>query len=101
MDQVALFDLPEPNPTGFPHKMKDGSIKYVDGKALNQAWHYHKQDGKYWLTHTPSGKLMTNAKTLKALKELLQEPEFFSSQITIMGLWEALHRFGNRKFWNY
>ena len=80
-------------------RMKDGSTKRVVAKPLTDELHYHKEDGLYWLTKTSSGVLITSAKTIKALKELIQEPEFFDEPMTREGIIAAVNRWGNRRGW--
>lgn len=81
------------------HRMKDGSTKRVVAKQMVDGFHYHKEDGRYWLTKTSSGVLITSATKLKSLKELVQEPEFFDETITRERIAEAVNRWGNRNFW--
>ena len=83
----------------FKLKMKDGTVREVEGTKLNDRFHYHKAENTYWLTHTPSGQLVTSAKKVKLLRELVNEPEFFDDQLTISRLYEAYCRWGNRHFW--
>ena len=103
----------------FKHKMKDGSIREVVGTPLSSDWHYHKErivtgqrervdkhtkrtevidetHDAYWLTHTPSGKFLTSAQTVKSLKELVNEPEFFDEKLTMKRLLQAYGRWINR-----
>ena len=82
-------------------RMKDGSTKRVVAKKLNDDFHYHKEDGLYWMTKTSSGVLITSSKTIKALKELIQEPEFFDDTLTRERIAQALNRWANSKGWNY
>ena len=83
----------------FKHLMKDGSVQVVEGTRLTDQFHYHSQDGLYWLTHTPSGRFLTSAKKVKSLRELINEPEFFEDRITIESLFKAYVRWGNRMGW--
>ena len=82
----------------FKHRMKDGTVELVEGTRLTDLFHYHQQDGLYWLTHTPSGMFVTSAKKVKSLRELIQEPEFFDD-ITVMGVHRAYVRWAQRNSW--
>lgn len=82
----------------FKLKMKDGSVKEVEGTKLTDQFHYHKDEGLYWLTHTPSGMLVTSAKRVKSLKELINEPEFFDD-LTVKSMFEAYKRWTQRNQW--
>lgn len=79
--------------------MKDGSTKRVVAKPLTDELHYYKEDGLYWLTKTSSGVLITSSKTIKALKELIQEPEFFDEPMTREGIATAVNRWANSRGW--
>ena len=80
-------------------RMKDGSTKRVVAKKLNEDFHYHKEQGIYWMTKTSSGVLITSSKTVKALKELMQEPEFFDIPLTRERIAQAVNRYMNAKGW--
>ena len=84
----------------FKLRMNDGTIKEVEGTKLSNDFHYHKQDNLFWLTHTRSGRLVTSAKKLKSLKELINEPEFFDEKLDVKRLHDAYVRWGNRNWWN-
>lgn len=79
----------------FKHLMRDGSVELVEGTRLNDLFHYHSQDGLYWLTHTPSGRFITSSKKVKSIRELINEPEFFE-EITVTNLYRAYQRWINR-----
>ena len=83
----------------YQHSMKDGTIKRVAGKPMGEHFHYHKEAGRYWLTKNSSGVLITSSKTIKALKELVQEPEFFDETLTRERIAQAVNRWGNSKEW--
>lgn len=83
----------------FTHAMKDGTTRRVAGKPLNEHFHYHKEGDRYWLTKSSSGVMITSSKTIKALKELVQEPEFFDDVLTREGIARAVNRWGNRRGW--
>ena len=88
-------------PGAFPVRMYDGSIGYHDnGKALNKDWWYRKEDAVFFCTHTKSGRLLTSAKTLKSLKALLAEPEFFDETPSVARLQQAYLRWARRSNWN-
>ena len=83
----------------FVLRMKDGSKKKVAGKRLSPDFHYHKENGLYWMTKTSSGVLITSARTIKALKELTAEPEFFDKELTPERIIQAVNRWGNKYKW--
>ena len=78
------------------NRMKDGTMKRVVAKKLGDRFHYHKQEGRYWLTKSDSGVLITSARTIKLLKELLQEPEFFDEVLTRERAAAAVNRWANK-----
>lgn len=80
--------------------MRDGSTKRVVAKKLTDQLFYHKEDGLFWLSKAPSGVLITSSRTLKAIKELIQEPEFFDEPMTREGIAAAVSRWGNRRGWS-
>lgn len=82
----------------FKLNMKDGSTKEVTGTPIGVDFFYHKEDGRYWLTHIKSGKLVTSARTVKLLRELANEPEFFGD-LTVRGLYKAYIRWADRNNW--
>lgn len=83
----------------FKLRMKDGSVEEVEGTKLNDNFHYHKSENLYWLTHTPSGRLVTSAKKVKSLRELINEPEFFDDNLTVTAMHKAYVRWANRNMW--
>lgn len=101
--QLDIFGNEDPVPKKgeavFSHAMKDGTTKRVVGKPLNEHFHYHKEDGRYWLTKSSSGVMITSARTVKLLKELMQEPEFFDEVLTRERIAQAVNRWGNSKGW--
>lgn len=68
-------------------RMRDGTIQTVEGTVVGN-WGVDKRtvmmDGKptlsYFLTHIPSGILITNAKTQKKLLELANQPDLVNEE---------------------
>jgi hypothetical protein len=85
----------------FCHTGKYGNKYWVHGKKLTQDFHYHKEDNLYWCTHTPTGLLLTSSKTIKSIKALLAEPEFFDEHLTIPRMFQAYRRYANQKGWQF
>lgn len=103
----------------FKHHMREGTYEERPGVALNDEYHYDKRtitlavnSGKnketgrqevkevkntaFYLTHTETGMLVTSSRTLKALKMLLQEPEFHQEDPSVEDLYTAYTRWFNR-----
>ena len=80
----------------FTITLKNGESATVRGVRLREGvWFYHKgEDGRYYLDHEPTGRFLTSAKTVKALKELINEPEFFGNEF--IALFDAVNRWNNR-----
>lgn len=77
---------------------KDGTKTTVKGTTLREGrWFYYKRDNRYWLTHEPTGLFLASAPTVKALRELINEPEFFQEDIT--KLVDAVNRWNNKIGW--
>lgn len=101
-------------------KMKDGSVKTVEGEVFNKIWGIDKREipyGKqvkadgtektlsykaYFITHIPTGSSFAggSCRTLKTAKLLLSEPEFFEVDENPVGIVKALNRFWNKVGWS-
>ena len=95
--------------------MKDGTTSEVEGIVLNERWGIDKRTVKnvtytkageertlsssdFYLTHIPSGYLVTNAKTQKALKELVNRPDMIAED-DLHKILEATVAFWNERMW--
>ena len=80
--------------------MKDGTSKSVKGMVINNRWGIDKREelSSFFLTHTPTGMLVTNARTQKALRELVNRPDMIEEddpkKIAI-----AVGKFWNERGW--
>lgn len=96
-------------------QMKDGSISHVEGLVSNDRWGIDKrcistettlktgstrvtQQCGFYLTHIPSGILVTNARTQKALKELINREDMIEEDDPKKIL-EAVGKFWNERRW--
>lgn len=79
--------------------MRDGSRKRVLSKKLTDHLSYRKENDRFWLTKTSSGVLITSSKTLKLLRELIQEPEFFDEPMSRERIADAVIRWGQKHRW--
>ena len=66
------------------YKIKCGDeYEEVEGYVFNDMWGIDKREQGYFvLTHIPSGCLADSAGTMKYLKMMVQEPEFFDYDCT-------------------
>lgn len=73
--------------------------KEVEGSVCGQ-WGIDKRDGRYLLTHLPTGGLAESAKTMTFLKKLVDTPEFqnFDGK-NAAPLREVIQRFRNEFGW--
>lgn len=82
----------------FTITLRDHTTEQVQGTSLREGrWFYFKQNNRYWLTHEPTGLFLASAPTVKALRELINEPEFFGKDIT--KLVDAVSRWNNKIGW--
>lgn len=82
----------------FTITLRNNTTEQVQGTSLREGrWFYHKQNNRYWLTHEPTGLFLASAPTVKALRELINEPEFFGKDIT--KLVDAVSRWNNKIGW--
>lgn len=81
----------------FTITLRNHTTEQVQGTRLRPCWFYHKRDNRYWLTHEPTGLFLASAPTVKALRELINEPEFFQKDITKLA--DAVSRWNNRIGW--
>lgn len=79
-------------------KMEHG-FKEVEGVVCGQ-WGIDKRDGRYLLTHLPTGGLTESARTMTFLKKLVATPEFetFDGE-NVAPLRETIQRFRNEFGW--
>lgn len=87
-----------PKAESFTITLRNHTTEQVKGTTLREGrWFYHKRDNRYWLTHEPTGLFLASAPTVKALRELINEPEFFGKDIT--KLVDAVSRWNNKIGW--
>ena len=70
----------------------------VEGSVCGQ-WGIDKRDGRYILTHIPTGYFVESAKTMKFLKDLVATPEFENFPTDPTPLAEAITRFRSEYGW--
>lgn len=95
--------------------MKDGTSKSVTGLVINNRWGIDKRQYEavktnkngelkttlsscFYLTHVPTGILVTNANTQKTLKELVNRPDMIEEDDPKKIL-EATVDFWNERWW--
>lgn len=84
--------------TKYKIRKDDGTWPEVEGYVFNEQWGIDKRaNGRYVLTHIPTGCFVDSSRTLKFLKLMVQEPEFFDEvdKTTIKSLSKAISRFRN------
>lgn len=96
-------------------KMKDGTEKKVSGLVINNRWGIDKRQYEvvktnkngesrttlsscFYLTHIPTGILVTNANTQKALKELVNRPDMIEEDDP-KKIAKAVGDFWNERWW--
>ena len=96
-------------------KMKDGEEKEVTGIVINERWGIDKRQYEttrtnkngeskttlsscFYLTHIPTGILVTNANTQKALKELVNRPDMIEEDDLEKILYATVD-FWNERWW--
>lgn len=85
--------------SNFKIKMKDGTEQEVSGLVIDGMWGIDKRDDKFfYLTHVPTGALVTNARTQKALKELVSRPDMVD-ETDISKIAKAVGDFWNSREW--
>lgn len=85
------------------YKIRKGDGVEVEGEVYG-VWGIDKRDGRFFLTHVPTGYLVEGARTMKFLKELIAQPEFrdCSSELTleeVNKIAEAITRLRAEKGW--
>lgn len=88
--------------TKYKIRMEDGQYKTVEGYVFNEQWGIDKREsGRFILTHIPTGCFVDSSRTMKFLKLMIQEPEFFDevSKETIGALGKAISRYRNEHGW--
>ena len=100
----------------FTINMKDGTKKTVTGLVINNRWGIDKRQYEvvktnkngesktalssfFCLTHLPTGILVTNANTQKALKELVNRPDMIEEDDP-KKIAKATTDFWNERWWN-
>lgn len=103
-------------PQEYTIKMKDGTEKKVSGLVINNRWGIDKRQYEvaktnkngeskttlssfFCLTHIPTGILVTNANTQKALKELVNRPDMIEED-DLKKIAKATVDFWNERWWN-
>lgn len=86
-----------PKVESFTITLRNHTTERVQGTRLRDYWFYFKRDNRYWLTHEPTGLFLASAPTVKALRELINEPEFFGKDITKLA--DAVSRWNNKIGW--
>ena len=96
-------------------KMKDGTEKTVSGMVFNNRWGIDKRQYEvikinkngesrttlsscFYLTHIPTGALVTNANTQKTLKELVNRPDMVEEDDP-KKIVKAVGDFWNERWW--
>ena len=96
-------------------KMKDGTEKKVSGLVINNRWGIDKRQYEvvktnkngesrttlsscFYLTHLPTGILVTNANTQRALKELVNRPDMIEED-DLEKILYAVVDFWNERWW--
>ena len=98
----------------FNIKMRDGKTESVEGLIVNNRWGIDKRttetkrqtkDGEkvslsssFFLTHIPTGVLITNANTQKALRELVNRPDMIEED-DLKNIAVAVGKFWNERGW--
>lgn len=99
----------------FTINMKNGTKKTVTGLVINNRWGIDKRQYEvvkinkngekkttlsscFYLTHIPTGILVTNANTQKALKELVNRPDMIEED-DLENIMMATVDFWNERWW--
>lgn len=88
--------------TSQKYKLKMGDdYQETEGSVCGQ-WGIDKRDGRYILTHVPTGCFVESARTMRFLKNLVELPEFEcydGSKEATKKLAEAIGRYRNEMGW--
>lgn len=84
-------------------QMRDGTEQVIEGDVVNEIYGIDKRKVgdfpiAYYMTHIPSGVLVTNARTKKALMEIANLPQMID-QTDHNKMREAVAGYWNRKGW--
>lgn len=84
-------------------QMRDGSEQVIEGDVVNEIYGIDKRKVgdfpiSYYMTHIPSGVLVTNARTKKALMEIANLPQMID-QTNHDKMRETVARYWNKKGW--
>lgn len=84
----------------FEIKMRDGTTQKVNGIVINNRWGIDKREqlSSFFLTHIPTGALVTNARTQKALKELVNRADMIEEDDP-QKILDAVAKFWNERSW--
>lgn len=99
----------------FEIKMKDGTTKTVEGIIINDRWGIDKRQvevtktnkngeektslsSAFYLTHIPTGTLVTNGNTQKVLKELANRPDMIEED-NLEKIAKATFSFWDSRWW--
>jgi hypothetical protein len=86
------------------YKIRMGDrFEEVEGYVFNEVWGIDKRANAYYiLTYIPNGCLVESSRTMKFLKMMVQEPEFFDFDGTPNSAYKlvtAITRFRNQHGW--
>lgn len=82
----------------FNIAMKNGTKEVREGYIVNGIYGIDKRDGGFYLTHLPTGVLVTNSRTRKALMELANRSDMTDqNDFTVMA--NAVKDFWDRRWW--
>lgn len=88
--------------TKYKIKKKEGMVE-IEGTVFNNVWGIDKREtGYYVLTYIPNGCFVASARTMKTLKLMIQEPEFFDfdgTKETLPPLKDAIKRTYDKLGW--
>lgn len=82
----------------FQIKMNNGSTQEVNGLIVNNRWGIDKRLSSFYLTHIPTGALVTNANTQKTLKELINRDDMIEED-DVKKIAKAVGDFWNERGW--
>lgn len=83
----------------FEIKMNDGTTKTVEGVIVNDIWGIDKREDKcFYLTHIPTGTLITNGKTQKVLKEFVNGQDVID-ETDLQKIANEVVKFWNTRWW--
>ena len=104
-----------PKTINYDIKMRDGTTRRVNGLVINQRWGIDKRitqetkitkngeeralsSSDFFLTHIPTGVLITSGHTQKILKELVNRPDMIDED-ELPKIAKAVGKFWNSRGW--